>query len=118
MPGMNPRQMRQAMQRMGIQQQEIDAVQVIIRTKDDKELVFDNPQVAKVNMMGQQTYQVIGEPEERNIDSDPEINEDDIKTVMEQASVSKERAEEAIKDADGDLAQAIMDLQEDNSDKE
>ena len=32
MPGMNPRMMKQAMKRMGIQQQDIEATEVIIKT--------------------------------------------------------------------------------------
>lgn len=110
-PGVNPRQMRQMMKRMGVQQQEIPATQVIIRTQD-AEFVFENPQVSKVNMMGQQTYQVVGEPIQRALDTTPDISEEDIKTVMEQANVSQEEAEKAIEKADGDLAQAILDLQE------
>lgn len=106
-PGMNQRKMAQAMKKMGISQQEVVATEVIIRTAD-KELVFTEPQVSKVNMMGQNTYQVVGEPEERAISSEPEINQDDIKTVMEQTNVSEEEAIEAIKNNDYDLAQAIM----------
>ena len=110
-PGMNPRKVQQMMKKMGIAQQDIDATQVIIKTAE-KERVINNPQVAKVNMMGQETYQVVGEVEERSIDTTPEINEDDIKTVMDQAKVSQEDAEKAITEADGDLAQAILSLTE------
>jgi nascent polypeptide-associated complex subunit alpha len=110
LPGINPRQMRQAMQRMGIQQQDIEASEVIIRTKD-KEYYFRTPQVARINMMGQYTYQIIGEPEERSPKKSVEINEDDIKTVMEQAKVSRSEAKTAIEEAKGDLAEAIMNLQ-------
>lgn len=106
-PGMNPRQMQQAMRRMGIQQTEIEATEVIIRT-EDKELVFKNPQVAKVNMMGQNTYQIIGEPEERDLSA--AISEEDIQTVMEQAKVDKKKALAALEKHNGDLAEAIMDL--------
>jgi nascent polypeptide-associated complex subunit alpha len=109
-PGMNPRQMAQAMKRLGIQQVEIPATEVIIRTAD-KELVIDNPQVSKVNMMGQETIQVIGAIREREISSVPEISEDDVKTVMDQAGVSEAEAKKAIKDNDGDLAAAILSLQ-------
>jgi nascent polypeptide-associated complex subunit alpha len=108
-PGMNPRKAAQIMKRMGISQQEIDATQVIIRTPE-KELVIRNPQVSKVNMMGQQTFQVMGEVEERAISSEPEINKDDIKTVVEQTGVSEEEAKEAIKRNDFDLAKAIIEL--------
>lgn len=111
-PGMNPRQMKQAMRKLGIQQQEIDAKEVIIRL-EDKEIVISNPNVSKVNMMGQDTYQIVGEESERSLDSTPDINDDDIKTVMEQASVSKEEAVKAIEECKGDLAEAILKLKKD-----
>lgn len=108
-PGMNPRAMKQAMKKLGIKQEEIEATEVIIRTAD-KELVILNPSVSKVNMMGQETFQIAGEVKERGLSSEPDINEDDIKTVMEQAGVDEAKAKEAIEKADGDLAKAIMDL--------
>lgn len=108
-PGMNPRAMRQAMKRLGIQQHEIEATEVIIRTPE-KEIVINNPQVAKVNMMGQETFQIIGEVEERELNKEAEISEEDIKTVMEQTGAEKEKAKEAIKKHNGDLAAAIMEL--------
>ena len=108
---MNQRDLAKAMQRMGIQQHEVEAVEVVIRCAD-KEIVISNPQVARVNMMGQETWQVTGNASERSISSEPEIKEDDINTVMEQTGVSKEKALEAIKAAKGDLAQAILDLSE------
>lgn len=110
MPGMNPRKMAQVMKRMGIQQTEIPATEVIIRTPD-KELVITDPQVAKVNMMGQETIQIVGEIHERELSSAPEISEDDVKTVMAQAGVSEEDARSAIDENDGDLAAAILSLQ-------
>jgi len=108
---MNPRKMAQVMKRMGIQQQEIDANEVIIKT-NDKEIVINNPKVSKVNMMGQETFQVVGQPEERPLSSEPEINQDDIKTVMEQTGVTEEKAKEVIEKNDGDLAKTIMELKE------
>jgi nascent polypeptide-associated complex subunit alpha len=110
-PGMNPRAMKQAMKRMGIQQQDIDATEVIIKTPE-KELVINNPQVAKVNMMGQETFQVVGQVEERSISEEPSINEEDIKTVIEQTGVDENKAKEAIEKHNGDLAAAIMELKE------
>lgn len=101
--------MAKAMKRMGIQQTELDATEVIIKT-EDKELIFKNPKVSKVNMMGQKTYQIVGEPEERPLSTEPEISEEDIKTVMEQTGADHEKALEAIKKSNGDLAAAIMDL--------
>lgn len=106
---MNPRKMQQMMKRMGIQQTEIDADEVIIKTKD-KEIVITNPNVSKVNMMGQQTYQIVGEETERAISSEPDINDEDVKTVVEQTGVNEKEAKEAIKKHKGNLAEAILEL--------
>ena len=110
-PGMNPRQMKQAMKKMGMQQDDIEATEVIIKTADS-EIVFQNPSVAKVKMMGQESWQITGEYEERGLDSSPEISEDDVKTVMERANVSEEDARKAIEENEGDLASAIMSFQD------
>ena len=111
-PSINPAQMRKMMQRMGIQQSEIDASAVIIKTPD-KDIIITEPSVTKVNMMGQETYQVVGTPEERPIDTKPDINSEDIKTVMEQAHVDEAKAREAIEKSGGDLAEAIISLKGD-----
>lgn len=108
-PGMNSKQMKSAMQKMGMQQDDLDAVRVIIELSD-KKLVFDAPEVSKVNMMGQASYQVAGIPREESLDAAPEINDEDIETVAEQAGVSNDVAKKAIEDAKGDLAEAIMNL--------
>ena len=111
MPGMNPRQMKQAMKRMGIQQEDVPAEQVIIRLKD-KEIVIDSPSVQKVNMMGQSSYQVSGEERLKEIESTPVITDEDVKTVAEQANASEEDARKALMESKGDLAEAIMKLSE------
>jgi nascent polypeptide-associated complex subunit alpha len=112
-PGMNPRKMQQMMKKMGIQQTEIDAKEVIIRC-EDKDIIITSPNVSKVNMMGQETFQVTGNIEERVASTVPEISEDDIVTVSEQASVGKEEAEEALKKHSGDLAAAILELKKED----
>ena len=108
-PGMNPREMQKAMKRLGIQQEEIEAHTVIIKT-EGMDLIFHNPQVSKVNMMGQNTYQIVGEPEEVD-NSKTEISDEDIGTVAEQANVSKEEALEALQETNGNIAEAILKLQ-------
>lgn len=108
-PGINSHQMRQMMRRMGIAQQELEATEVIIKMHG-KQLIFKNPQVSKVNMMGQDTYQIVGASSEESLDTKPEINSEDIKTVSTQANVSEEEAKKAIEDANGDLAEAILKL--------
>jgi len=101
MGGMNPKQMQSMMKQMGIKQTEIPAKEVII--KGDTELVIKNPQVLQIEAQGQKTFQIMGEIEERT-------SSEDIKMIMEQANVTKEEAEQALKEADGDIAEAIMKL--------
>jgi len=103
MPNINPRQLQKAMQRMGVRQEEIEATEVIIKTKE-KNLIIKNPTVTKVNMMGQESLQISGEIEEEG------IPEEDIKIVAEQAKVSEKEAEKALKESNGDIAEAILKL--------
>lgn len=68
-----------------------------------------------MNAMGQETYQVSGKAEERIKGSDAEedsaeISQDDIDLVASQTGKSKKEAEEALREANGDLAEAIMRL--------
>ena len=106
---MNQRDLAKAMQRMGIQQQEVDALEVIIRCAD-KDIIIENPQVAKVNMMGQETWQITGNAREQERSTAPEIKEEDVQTVMQQTGKNHDDALAAIQEAGGDLAQAILNL--------
>jgi nascent polypeptide-associated complex subunit alpha len=110
MPNMNPKQMQQMMKKMGIQQEDIDAQEVIIKCSD-KIIRIINPSVQKVNMMGQKNYQISGQESIEPLvseDSDPEYTDEDIDTVAEQASVSKEDAQQALEDTNGNIAEAIL----------
>ena len=109
-PGINPREMQKAMKKLGIKQEEIDAELVIIKTAD-KDLIIKNPQVSRVNMMGQETIQVIGDITEVDKNESIEIDEDDIETVIEQTSCTKEEAIDALEQSNGNLAEAILKLQ-------
>ena len=96
--------LEKAMKQFGIKEEKIDALEVIIKTRD-KDLVIKNPVVSKVNMMGQETFQITGKIEEQSA-----IMEDDIKTVAEQADVSYETAKKTLEKNKGDLAKSILDL--------
>ena len=127
--GMNPRKMKQMMKQMGIDVTELDAEEVVIRTADE-ELVFSDVQVTRMDAQGQETYQVVGEPEvheageaagaveagdEATADADAgdeaTIPEDDVELVATRAGVSKGDAREALESEDGDLAAAIARLE-------
>lgn len=107
-PGVNPRQMKAMMRQMGMSQDDLDAQEVIIKT-NGKVLRFSNPSIQKITMQGQTTFQLSGDyVEEETLTI--EISQDDIDTVSEQAGVSKEDARKALEEAQGDLAQAIVNL--------
>ncbi len=106
LPKFNPKQLEKAMHQLGVKQQPINAKEVIIKL-EDKDIVIKNPNVVKVNFSGHESFEVSGHVIERT-----GINEDDIKTVMEQANVSKEKALDSLKRNNGDLAAAILDLKD------
>lgn len=104
-PSVNPAQMKQMMKKLGIKQEEIDAEEVII--KGEKSYIIRNPEITKINMMGQESLQIAGklEPYEESTTS-----EDDIQTIMDQTGCSKEQAQKALEENDGDIAAAILSL--------
>ncbi len=103
-PGINPKQMAQAMRAMGIKQKEIAADEVVIRSAG-REIVVSNPQVIEIDMKGAKSFQVVGKISERAV-----LPKEDVGMVAEQAGVSMEKAREALKKSDGDIAKAIMEL--------
>lgn len=109
-PGLNSREMLKAMKKLGIKQEEIDALEVVIRCSD-KEIVVRNPEVLKVNLTGKETFQVSGDIEEREPSTEPEISKDDVKTIVDQTSVSEDQALVTLKKNKGDIAATILELQ-------
>jgi len=110
-PGMNmdSKQVQQAMKRMGIKQEEFESSQVIIKTPEGN-IIIDEPQVSRVNMMGQETWQVLGNSRFEEIDTTPDISEEDIIAVVNQTGCSEQEAKSAIVKHKGDLAEAILEL--------
>ncbi len=115
MKGMNPRQMQQAMKRLGIKSEEMrDVEEVIIKTQD-KSYVITKPEVTMMEVQGQKTFQIVGDPEivHGEVSSEPVglvIPEEDIELVAMQANVSYEKAKEALVECDGEPAEAIIKL--------
>ncbi|MDH3365770.1 MAG: nascent polypeptide-associated complex protein [Thermoplasmata archaeon] len=110
----NPKQMKAAMRRMGITQEEVaDVEEVVIRTKK-KEIVFKDAAVTSVTMQGQITYQIIGTPEERERgNGEPAaakngVLEEDVELVMSQTGCSEQDARKALKECNGAPAEAIL----------
>lgn len=105
MPGFNKKQLEHAMKQMGVKQENIEAEKVIIKTRD-KNLIIENPEVTKINMMGQESLQITGKIIEEDLEK---FNKDDVKTVMEQTGCSEKEAIEALEETE-DIAEAIIKL--------
>ncbi len=123
----NPKQLELMMRRLGMTSEEVPNVQeVIVRTKS-KDHVFRSPEVTILTIQGTRTYQVVGHPEIRPRSAGPVAPgsaapaapgpapasgppEEDIRLVMEQANVSREEAIEALFQAKGAPAEAILQI--------
>ncbi|MFH2106876.1 MAG: nascent polypeptide-associated complex protein [Candidatus Micrarchaeota archaeon] len=102
LPNMNPQQMQKLMKQMGINSKEINAIRVIIEMEDEN-LVITDPQITEITMQGQTSFQIAGKTEMQ-----AKMNEDDLKLIMEKTGCSREKAIELLKNANGDIAEAIM----------
>jgi len=105
MPGIDPKKMQAMMKQMGIKQEEIDAIRVIIETNDEN-IIIENPSVVKINMQGNESWQITGDSRVE----ESGIKDEDIKLVMEKTGVSETEAKKALEDTDGDLSEAILSL--------
>ena len=125
--GLNPRKMQQMMKQMGIDVEELDAEEVIIRTGDE-ELYFDGAQVTKMDAQGQETYQIVGEPNVRETGAgeaeaieagsaeaeeadEGGIPDADVEIVAQRAGVTESTARKVLEENDGDLAAAVSQLE-------
>ena len=114
----NPRQMKQAMKRMGIEQEELDGVEEVLIRTADKEYVIRNPAVSAITAQGQKIWQVVGEPiirpradaKKPADEKAPTIPDEDVKLVAEKAGVSDEEARKALEECGGEPAEAIIRL--------
>jgi nascent polypeptide-associated complex subunit alpha len=104
------REMRRMLDKMGLEMKEMgDIEEVIIRT-ETKELFLIKPQVIEMKGKDSTIFQVVATDIEERQKEIPSFKDEDVVLVMQQASVSKERAIQALIDSKGDLAQAIINL--------
>jgi nascent polypeptide-associated complex subunit alpha len=111
--GMNPKQLKQmqrAMKQMGMDTKDVKGVTEVVLKFKNKEVVIKSPKVNLMDFMGQQTYQITGKVEEKKIESELIIPDDDIDLVSTQTGVTKDKALETLKETQGDLAEAILRL--------
>jgi len=97
--------MQQMMKQMGMDMDEIDADKVEIHVGEQK-LVFNNPKVNKIDMQGQEMFQLQGDyTKEEQGPSD-----EDIELVQQKTDCTEQEAKDALQNAD-DVAEAVMNLQ-------
>lgn len=105
--GIDPKKMQAMMKQMGIKQDEIDALRVVIEKSDGNKIIIDQPNVVKVTMQGQESFQITGETRE---ETGVLFSKEDVELIMEKTGKSFEECEAALERNEGDMAQAIIEL--------
>ncbi|HLC53804.1 MAG TPA: nascent polypeptide-associated complex protein [Candidatus Nanoarchaeia archaeon] len=107
--GINPGQMKAMMKQMGIKQEEVEALRVIIE-KADSRIIIEPANVQKIVMQGQESWQITGEAKEET--KEAVISEEDVQLVMEKTGKSEKEVRKVLEEVDGDMAEAIVRLSE------
>lgn len=91
--------------------EQIDAEEVLIKTSGGETLSIKNPQVVKMEIMGQTTFQVVGSAVPVTVQQEEQgPSEEDVNLVMEKTGAGRDEVKAALKESDGDIAEAIMKL--------
>ncbi len=104
------REMRRMLDKMGLDMTTLDNVEEVIIKTDKKELYLIRPQVIEMKGKDSTIFQVVASDIEEKQREVPSFKEEDIILVMQQASVSREKAMQALVESKGDMAQAILSL--------
>jgi nascent polypeptide-associated complex subunit alpha len=102
----NPKQMQQAMRQMGMDADELDAVKVTVDL-GETQLVFNDPELTKLDVKGQTMFQLMGE----YIEEGKGPAQEDIDLVAEKAGVDEDAARAALEETGGDIAAAVKQAQ-------
>ncbi|GEM_PF-263077 len=120
-PGkVNPRmlkKMQKMMKDFGMETEDLDVKKVIF-VFDEEEWIFEEPKVQVMDILGVKTYSITGKPKKikkEKVEEEEvkvEITEEDVELVANQCNVSKEEARKALEECNGDIAEAILKLEE------
>lgn len=109
MAKMSSRKARRMMKQMGLKMDELGDIERVILQGQGREIVIEEPVVTFIDMKGQRMYQIAGgRVKEKTVEKEFIIPEEDVLLVSQQAGVDIERARMALKEAEGDLAKAIL----------
>jgi nascent polypeptide-associated complex subunit alpha len=104
------REMRRMLDKMGLDMTTMDNVEEVIIKTDKKEIYLVKPQVIEMKGKDSTIFQVVASDIEEKQREVPSFKEEDLILVMQQASVSREKAVHALTESKGDIAQAILSL--------
>ena len=114
-PGLNPAKMGAMMKQMGIKQEEINASRVIIE-KEGENIIIENPQILKINMQGNESFQITGDIKEEGVsqdendkDKDEGFSKEDIEMIVEKTGKNEEEVMDSLQKTN-DIAETIMEL--------
>jgi nascent polypeptide-associated complex subunit alpha len=104
------REMRRMLDKMGLEMKDLGNIEEVIIKTETKELYLLKPQVVEMKGKDSTIFQVVATDIEEKQRDVPVLKEEDITLVMQQANVTREKAIQALIDAKGDMAQAILNL--------
>ncbi len=102
------REMRRMMDKMCLDMKEIPNVQEVIIKTDKKEIIISKPSVTEMKAQDNSIFTVTADSYEEMELEVPVFSDDDIQLVSQNAGVYKEKANNALEEAKGDLARAIL----------
>ena len=102
--------MRRMLDKMGLDMTTLNNVEEVIIKTDKTEMYLVKPQVIEMKGKDSTIFQVVASDIEEKEREVPSFKEEDIILVMQQASVSREKAMQALTESKGDMAQAILSL--------
>ena len=102
------REMRRMMDKMGLDMSELSNVQEVIIKTDKKEIILTKPSVTEMKAKDSSIFTVTEDSyEERQLEV-PIFSEEYIQLFGQQAGVDEEKSKNALEEAKGDLARAIL----------
>jgi len=102
--------MRRMLDKMGLEMKDLGNIEEVVIKTETKELYLLKPQVVEMKGKDSTIFQVVATDIEEKQRDVPVLKEEDITLVMQQANVTREKAIQALIDAKGDMAQAILNL--------
>lgn len=102
--------MRRMLDRMGLEMKDIGNVEEVVIKTDNKELYLLKPQVIEMKGKDSTIFQVVATDIEEKQRETPTFKDEDITLVIQQSNTTREKAIQALTDARGDIAQAILSL--------